>query len=65
MPVEPTVIGKIGRHKRHPERLAIINPDGKPLTWFAQDATDADVRKILADSGYAVDADGNVTQENQ
>jgi len=56
-------IGKLGRHRRHPERLALIKPDGRPGAWFAQDQTVADIRAALARQGYSVADDGTVTKQ--
>jgi hypothetical protein len=57
------IVGTIGRHKRHPERLALIRPDGSSGAWFAQDQTLDDLRPLLARQGYAVADDGTVTKQ--
>ena len=55
-------IGKIGTHKRHPERLALVALDGQPAAWFARDWTRERVAEALHRAGCVVDEAGNVSQ---
>ena len=55
-----STIGRIGCHESHPERLALIRPDGAVSNWFAYDATLETLTVALAAHGYTVRADGTV-----
>jgi hypothetical protein len=57
----PAAVGFVIARKDQPERLAFYRADGALNTTFAFDQTLEDVRAVMAEAGYAVDAAGIVT----
>ena len=58
------IVGKLGRHKNRPERLAIISNDGAALVWFAQDQTRDELVTLLAADGYVIRDDDVVVKRD-
>lgn len=54
------IIGRVGTHKRHPERLCLMHPDGEPSNWFPLGFTLDDVALDLGSHGMILRADGSV-----
>lgn len=55
-------IGRIGRHPKRPERLALILPNGQPGAWFGQADTAETVAAVLARQGYQMQPCGLVVK---
>ena len=45
------IIGRLGRTKERPERLALLRPDGTVSNWFAHDETREEIAAALAAAG--------------
>lgn len=56
------VVGRIGRHKNRPDRLAFIRPDGKPGAWFDLDATRESIAANMP-AGLTLNDDDTVVRE--
>lgn len=56
------IIGKIGFHKRHPERFALMFPNGEASNFFPRGVTRAEVVADLAQHGMVVQADDSVVR---
>ena len=59
-PVLPQPVGEVKRRGDRPDRLAFYIRHDVLNTTFAADQTMEDVRAILAQAGYRLDADGVV-----
>ena len=55
-------IGRLGRHESHPERLALILPDGRVSNWFADDQTREQIAAVLRANGLILQDDDAVVR---
>ena len=58
-------VGFVRLRVDRPERLAFYRADGSLNTTFALDQSFEDVRVVLADGGYRIDARGIVRKSKQ
>jgi hypothetical protein len=56
------IVGRVGTHKRHPERLCLMHPNGQPSNWYAQGWTRIEVAQSLADNGMILRDDDTVVR---
>jgi hypothetical protein len=54
------IIGRLGRTKERPERLALLRPDGTVSNWFAHDETREEIAAALAAAGLVLRDDDTV-----
>jgi hypothetical protein len=59
---EHEIIGRLGTHKRHPERLCLMHPNGEPSNWYGHGVTRAEIAASLADAGMILRDDDTVVR---
>ena len=45
--LDSAIVGRVGYHKRRPERLCLMSRTGEPSNWFARDTTRAEAAEII------------------
>lgn len=52
----------IAHHPSRPERLALLDEDGKPAMWFAKGESADSIRLMLATQGFVCHEDGSLSK---
>ena len=60
--IQTTVVARLGRHRRRPERFALILADGTVSNWFGVTDSREEIAALLARAGLALHDDDTVTR---